>query len=63
MRITELNHVALHVADVERSKRFYEQVLELAWLYGQALMVRGLPDFQTGGTWWAGYTAGERNVE
>ena len=30
MRITELNHVALHVADVERSKRFYERVLGLA---------------------------------
>jgi lactoylglutathione lyase len=30
MRITQLNHVALHVADVARSVDFYGQVLRLA---------------------------------
>lgn len=29
MRTTQLNHVALHVADVEASCRFYERVLRL----------------------------------
>lgn len=29
MKTTQLNHVALHVADVERSGEFYEQVLQL----------------------------------
>src|SRR5690349_16816871 len=29
MKIQELNHVALHVADVELSCRFYSQVLQL----------------------------------
>jgi catechol 2,3-dioxygenase-like lactoylglutathione lyase family enzyme len=29
MRTTQLNHVALHVADVERSMRFYTEVLRL----------------------------------
>ncbi len=29
MRIHELNHVALHVADVERSSDFYREVLRL----------------------------------
>ena len=30
MRITQLNHVALHVADLEKSVRFYSEVLRLA---------------------------------
>lgn len=30
MKTTQLNHVALHVADVERSVRFYADVLKLA---------------------------------
>jgi lactoylglutathione lyase len=30
MRIVELNHVALHVAEVERSRVFYRDVLQLA---------------------------------
>lgn len=30
MKILQLNHVALHVADLERSARFYEGVLRLA---------------------------------
>lgn len=29
MRVTQLNHVALHVADVERSIAFYRDVLQL----------------------------------
>jgi lactoylglutathione lyase len=29
MKIVELNHVALHVADVERSRRFYRDVMRL----------------------------------
>ena len=29
MKIFELNHVAIHVADVERSCRFYREVLKL----------------------------------
>jgi len=29
MKLNQLDHVALHVADVERSCRFYEQVLRL----------------------------------
>src|SRR5690554_2306001 len=29
MKIVQLDHVALHVEDVERSRRFYEQVLRL----------------------------------
>lgn len=29
MKTTELNHVALHVQDVERSSRFYREVLQL----------------------------------
>lgn len=29
MRITQLNHVAIHVADVERSVAFYRDVLQL----------------------------------
>jgi catechol 2,3-dioxygenase-like lactoylglutathione lyase family enzyme len=29
MKATQLNHVALHVADVERSCRFYAEVLQL----------------------------------
>jgi lactoylglutathione lyase len=29
MRVTQLNHVALHVADVERSVAFYREVLRL----------------------------------
>jgi len=29
MKTTQLNHVAIHVADVERSCRFYEEVLQL----------------------------------
>lgn len=29
MRTTQLNHIALHVKDVERSREFYEQLLQL----------------------------------
>ncbi len=29
MKTTQLNHVALHVADVERSRQFYQQMLRL----------------------------------
>lgn len=29
MKITQLNHVAVHVADLERSRRFYREVLGL----------------------------------
>jgi catechol 2,3-dioxygenase-like lactoylglutathione lyase family enzyme len=29
MKILELNHVAIHVADVERSRRFYRELLRL----------------------------------
>jgi len=29
MKITELNHVAIYVTDVERSRAFYQQVLQL----------------------------------
>ncbi len=29
MRTTQLNHVAIHVADVERSRQFYRDVLRL----------------------------------
>lgn len=32
MRITQLNHVALHVADVERSVAFYRDVMQLEML-------------------------------
>jgi catechol 2,3-dioxygenase-like lactoylglutathione lyase family enzyme len=27
MRVTEINHIALHVADLERARRFYVEVL------------------------------------
>src|SRR4051812_20652567 len=30
MTVLELNHVALHITDVERSSQFYERVLRLA---------------------------------
>jgi len=43
MQITELNHVALFVADVERSKRFYRDRL------GLPLLPR--PDFDFPGAW------------
>ena len=43
MDITELNHVAIHVADVEKSCRFYEQVLGLSRI--------PRPDFDFPGAW------------
>ncbi len=43
--IHELNHVALHVADLERSMRFYEDVMELPKLQRPAF---GFP-----GAWYA----------
>ena len=43
MRFTELNHVALHVADVPASCRFYETVLQLESL--------PRPNFDFPGAW------------
>ncbi len=43
--IHELNHVALHVADLERSMRFYEEVMELPKL--------NRPVFGFPGAWYA----------
>jgi lactoylglutathione lyase len=43
--IHELNHVAIHVADLERSMRFYEQVMELPKLQR--------PAFPFPGAWYA----------
>lgn len=45
MHIRELNHVAIHVADVERSRRFYGQVLGLPELER--------PAFDFPGAWFA----------
>jgi catechol 2,3-dioxygenase-like lactoylglutathione lyase family enzyme len=43
MKFTQLDHVALHVADVERSCDFYERVLQLAKI--------PRPDFDFPGAW------------
>lgn len=43
MKLTQLNHVAIHVADVERSVKFYREVLHLE------LMPR--PGFAFPGAW------------
>jgi catechol 2,3-dioxygenase-like lactoylglutathione lyase family enzyme len=45
MKVLELNHVAIHVADVERSRRFYGGVLELPEL--------ARPAFDFPGAWFA----------
>jgi catechol 2,3-dioxygenase-like lactoylglutathione lyase family enzyme len=44
MKVTQLNHVALHVADLDRSCQFYESVL------GLARMER--PAFRFPGAWY-----------
>ena len=43
MDITQLDHVAIHVADVEKSCRFYEEVLGLSRI--------PRPDFDFPGAW------------
>ena len=43
MTITDLNHVAVHVKDLEASKRFYGEVLELK--------PKKRPDFDFDGAW------------
>lgn len=43
MKIDELNHVALHVSDLEASRRFYGETLELPSL--------PRPDFSFPGAW------------
>jgi lactoylglutathione lyase len=44
MTITDLNHVAVHVRDLEASKRFYGEVLELK--------PKKRPDFDFEGAWY-----------
>jgi catechol 2,3-dioxygenase-like lactoylglutathione lyase family enzyme len=44
VKVTQLNHVAVHVADLEASHRFYEQVLGLSRI--------PRPAFDFPGTWY-----------
>lgn len=45
MKIKELNHVAIHIRDLDRSVHFYEQVLQLPRI--------PRPAFDFGGAWFA----------
>jgi len=53
MKITQLNHVAIHVADLDRSVQFYRDILKLEPMHrpdfgfpGAWFRIGGPPDFQ-----------------